>query len=398
MKEKTPENDAYVYSEDNEILFDVEDADAEFVEPVASYEAAEEIEQIGKDIVVGTKEVSYEDDRNVISIIITAISLRVNMPRGTVKALMWCFAAVVLVIVLQISGLWHSWTHSYYDTAEYQKSLMNISRIIHTGAEKIGNQGMVGTTLGGMLVPEREVPLSEHYSYVVPAGSWEEPSVFDGYLIANDRAYSFYDGEGDWYLVVSYITKMQESVAETGEDAEAGGTGSETRDVDAKESSAVLDARLEQTTLAKLKEFEGFARDSLEYHYEESGGIRFLVCTYKILDEYNLPVNVIEYSWLDGEDTICVLEVSNPDKDPTPTAQVVRNTIHEADNPWARIDSLMDGYPDGYDPDDPVGMGIVDPDEAMEPNTDGILMERADEAWREYNQPDRDFTDRVLKP
>ena len=55
----------------------------------------EETEQIGKDIIIGRKETYYEDDRNVISVIINAISVRINMPRGTVKTLMAILVGVV---------------------------------------------------------------------------------------------------------------------------------------------------------------------------------------------------------------------------------------------------------------------------------------------------------------
>ena len=141
---------------------------------------------------------------------------------------------------------------------------------------------------------------------------------------------------------------------DAGEDSKGSSASSEADTEDAKEDSTGSEkgktgseSGLEQTTLAKFQEFEGFASDSLEYHYEESGGIQFLVCSYKILDEYNLPVNVVEYSWLDGENTICVLEVSNPYKDPAQAAQAVRNTIHEADNPWAKPEYLYEEGPDG---------------------------------------------------
>lgn len=56
---------------------------AENVPAVA--DVTEDVEQIGKDIVVGRKEVRYEDGKNIISVIINAISVRINMPRGTSK-------------------------------------------------------------------------------------------------------------------------------------------------------------------------------------------------------------------------------------------------------------------------------------------------------------------------
>ena len=54
---------------------------------------ADSDDEIGKKIVVGRKEVHYEDGRNVISVIINAISVRIKMPRGTVKTLLAILAA-----------------------------------------------------------------------------------------------------------------------------------------------------------------------------------------------------------------------------------------------------------------------------------------------------------------
>lgn len=62
------------------------------------------------------------------------------------------------------------------------------------------------------------------------------------------------------------------------------------------------------------------------------------------------------------------------------------------------IEVFPEDYPEGYDPDDPVGMGEVDPYSAMEPDIDEIRKQEAMDAWEEYNQPEPDISDRVLKP
>ena len=55
-------------------------------------------------------------------------------------------------------------------------------------------------------------------------------------------------------------------------------------------------------------------------------------------------------------------------------------------------------FPEGYDPDDPVAMGEVDPYAAMEPDVDEIMKQEAMDAWAEYNEPEPDLSDRIVKP
>ena len=81
-------------------LVKTEYTDDDQKEVVSRLDTAETVEQVGKDIVVGRKEAYYEDDKNVISVIINAISVRINMPRGTVKALLACLVALVVVIAM----------------------------------------------------------------------------------------------------------------------------------------------------------------------------------------------------------------------------------------------------------------------------------------------------------
>lgn len=61
------------------------------------------------------------------------------------------------------------------------------------------------------------------------------------------------------------------------------------------------------------------------------------------------------------------------------------------------------GYPEGYDSDDPVGMGEVDPWEAYEDmqaeEMDRAMAEDAMRAWEEYNEPiEHDISDEIIKP
>ena len=59
-------------------------------------------------------------------------------------------------------------------------------------------------------------------------------------------------------------------------------------------------------------------------------------------------------------------------------------------------------YPEGYDPNDPIAMGEVDPWEAyraqQEEEMDRAMAEEAQRAWQEYNEPQPDISDRIIKP
>ena len=59
-------------------------------------------------------------------------------------------------------------------------------------------------------------------------------------------------------------------------------------------------------------------------------------------------------------------------------------------------------YPEGYDPYDPIAMGEVDPWEAyraqQEEEMDRAMAEEAQRAWQEYNEPQPDISDRIIKP
>lgn len=61
------------------------------------------------------------------------------------------------------------------------------------------------------------------------------------------------------------------------------------------------------------------------------------------------------------------------------------------------------GYPQGYDTDDPVAMGEVDPWEAYNAQQaeeiDKALLEEAQRAWQEYDDtPPDDISDHLIKP
>ena len=63
---------------------------------------------------------------------------------------------------------------------------------------------------------------------------------------------------------------------------------------------------------------------------------------------------------------------------------------------------ILDILKDIQDPDDPVGMGEVDSWEAYHAmqaeEMDRAMAEEAQRAWLEYNEPQPDISDGVIKP
>ena len=60
------------------------------------------------------------------------------------------------------------------------------------------------------------------------------------------------------------------------------------------------------------------------------------------------------------------------------------------------------GYPDGYDPDDPVATGEIDPrdvyNDQQAEEMDKAMAEEAQRAWQEQFEPQPDISDHTLKP
>lgn len=113
---------------------------AEPVEPVKPAERGridivvdDDIDQIGRDIVVAHKQVDYADGKNFISVIISAISVRINMPRGTVKALMACFLALLIAAGIYGINVLRSWDEPYEQGADHQRGIERIKSGIESG-------------------------------------------------------------------------------------------------------------------------------------------------------------------------------------------------------------------------------------------------------------------------
>ena len=74
-----------------------------------------------------------------------------------------------------------------------------------------------------------------------------------------------------------------------------------------------------------------------------------------------------------------------------------QETLSEKSSEEERYNLQDLGYPDGYDPDDPVAMGEVDPRDAyyeqQAEDMDRAMAEEAQGAWQEQYEPQPDFSD-----
>ena len=102
-----------------------------------------ELEHFSNNNIVDRKEVYYGDARNVISVIINAISVRINMSRGTVKFLM-----------------------AYSNTAEYQKTVDDIKYSTITSGNAVTDIDLSS----GIVLPEKAIAISDNYSYIISTG------------------------------------------------------------------------------------------------------------------------------------------------------------------------------------------------------------------------------------
>ena len=277
-----------------------------------------DVEQISKNVTIGRVEIEREDGRNVIYAIINAISVRINMPRGTVKALMACFVILLIAALLYACNSLGSGSSDDSGSAERRYADNEISDRIAAG---------------------RNVAISENYSYTLPAGSIKEKPGL-GAAYANAQAYSFTNDADEICVVRSYITHND--------------TG------DLKSSV--------QSRMSKVVDIT-----NVSYEYVECGLGTVLLCRFDSVDADDKAIHVMQYSWEDGDLAICSLDVSSASDDLEPTAQALLDTVHESDNDISNKDLLIstDSVPisDHYSYSVPDGvLGIWEPDELYAEN------------------------------
>ncbi len=232
-------------------------------EVVSTMETTEETEQIGKDIIVGRKESRYEDGKNVISVIINAISVRINMPRGTVKALLACFAALIIVaLVVGLDGQGSAEPEEKADTAATEtqtEPARDESKAVN--AERPASDYVI---------------ISSRYRYTVPddyAEIWE-PTDYN----EENETFCYFSYNDDPYSIRSYLL-----------DYTNGG--------------------LAEIVKASLEQFEGYKYVDEGYVNGEYGQV--LKVRFEETDPDGAVYYVTGYYWSDIDPHICCLEVAS---------------------------------------------------------------------------------------
>ena len=236
-------------------------------EVISTCESTEEVEQIGKDIIVARKQSFYEDGRNVISVIINAISVRINMPRGTVKALMACIA-VMLILVLTLA-----FNDSDRDNSPNQNSEISDIETNREYAEE-----------GKAVNSERSankgdyVIISSNYRYSLPEDTidiWEPEDYY-----AENETFCEFESSDNEYTIRSYLLEYS-------------------------------DAELTEIVKADLSQFDNMK--FLEEQYIEGKYGDILMIKFEATDEDGLYTAGTGYYWYDLDPKICCLEISSDD-------------------------------------------------------------------------------------
>lgn len=319
--------------------YQVENSENQNTEPseiLYTAETTEEVEQLGKDIVVGRKEISYEDGRNVISVIINAISVRINMPRGTVKALMACLAAI-LIVGLVYAG------NTIKDKSEGEAAAEETEAVVEESKSSADNQEDVYAG-DGVLALKDYVNISTHFYYHLPDNVkdvWEPEELY-----AENETFCDFTYEDDWYTIRSYVLEYS-------------------------------DNDLAEIVKADLSLFDDMTFIDEEYIDGKYGEI--LKIRFESIDEEGNPVVGTGYYWYESVPKICCLEVSSDSWRYGAAEDMVKDSIY-------RVSS---GTTAPY---------IVDEDAWSDQQKEEAMESLKEDAMRDYYEQKPDPSDRVLKP
>lgn len=255
--------------------------ESEMPDAVDSTEIVEDVEQISKSIAVGRKEVYYEDGSNFISVIINAISVHINMPRGTIKATIACFLAFLLCVCIY-----------------------GLTRVPSRSEEEPAAET---TEDAATVLPARDVTISENYSYTVPAGFAVEKTDLEGSWFSNAKAYGFYADDGKYYLVRSYI-------------------------------AAKTDGEIRDAVLSRLK--TAYDVEDIRHEYIDMDFGRVVAYSFEIVADGQTDIHAVEYSWADDDGSICSIEVSSESDYLMDTAQTILTTVHRSENDYTNEELL----------------------------------------------------------
>jgi len=243
------------------------DSAAEFV---STHETTEETERITKNIAFGRKETFYEDGRNVISVIINAISVRINMPRGTVKALLACIALLLIVAAMLA---WDDAGGKSGKTADKSAEATDAPAqreyVTEEEKSKAVNSERAAKSSDYVIISAR-------YRYDLPEGTegvWEPEDYYE-----ENETYCDFVRDGDYYTIRSYLLTF-------------------------------INAELSDIVKASISQFDGYELIDQEYIDGKYGKV--LKLKFASDDEDGNYTAVTGYYWSDIDPHICCLEVSS---------------------------------------------------------------------------------------
>lgn len=302
-----------------------------------------DIEEIGKDIVVGRQETRYEDGRNVISIIINAISVRINMPRGTVKALMACLMVLVIVGLIYAANVFHSWSR---DRAAEKQAAETVEQTEEDTAEAEMSEEIDKTPANDDVIALKDyVNISPHYYYHLPdnvKAVWSPDDMYVGNETFCDFLY-----EGEQYTARSYILDY-------------------------------ADEDLADTIKRELSYFDDTEIIDDEYIDGKYGEI--LKVRFETSDEEGIRLVVTGFYWYESSPLICCLEVASEEWHDGTAEDMIKDSVYR----------VSAGSTEPY---------MVDEDAWAREQNEDAMNSMAEDAMREYYEPYHDPNDdRVLKP
>lgn len=245
-------------------------------------------EQIQRDIIIGKGEHFYEDGKNVISIIYNAISVRINMPQGTVKGVIVCLALLIIAVLMMT---FHSKNSELKGAGSNSDDSAN-SRD-YAIEEKEGNAvnaERMASTLDYVII-------SSNYRYTLPEnliGVWEPTD----YYAENETFCDFTYADNE-YTIRSYLLDYHEM-------------------------------ELAELVKADLSQFDNMKFLDEQIIDGEYGNI--LRIKFEATDELGEYTAGIGYYWYESDPKICCLEISSDDWYDDEVDEMVMDSVYRIES------------------------------------------------------------------
>ena len=248
----------------------------------------EDVEQISKNVVIGRKEARYEDGRNVISVIINAISVRINMPRGTVKALLACLAVLLIaVILLTVNGK---------DSGSTVDNSTDVTSDTETQREYAEDEESKAVN-SERPASEDYVIISSRYRYSLPdgfEGIWEPYDYYE-----QNETFCDFTYDGVPFTARSYLLQY-------------------------------VNKDLADIVKASLSQFDGI--EFLNEEYIEGKYGKVLKIRFEVTDEDGTFSAVTGYYWSDIDPYVCCLEVFSDSWHGEEAAEMILDSVYRTDS------------------------------------------------------------------